>query len=162
VRRRGATVKPGPAGSLRVGIEESLDVFVARWNAQRLAASIGFIGPAPQEIAIVVSELATNILKYGVRGGILMQPVHDAAHGAGLELVADDDGPPLFDFAVALQDGFGDRGPIDPGTLIGRGGIGGGLGAIARLTDLFEYLPGPPRKSFHAVRYLRRPRRAAR
>jgi anti-sigma regulatory factor (Ser/Thr protein kinase) len=145
-----------------VAITESLDVFLARWTAQRLASAIGFAPAARQEIAIAVSELATNILKYGVRGAIAVRLV-DGEQGPGLELIAEDDGPPLADLATAILDGQSDRGAIDPMTLLGRGGIGAGLGAIIRFTDVFEYRPAGtdgPRKAFRAVRYLRRPRRA--
>lgn len=140
-------------------IAEALDVFSARWTAQRMAAAIGFSSAARMEIAIVVSELATNILKYGIRGEIVIRRVQEAELGPGLELIAFDEGPPLADLATAIQDGHGDRGPIDPARQLGRGGIGSGLGAIIRLSDLFEYRPGTGRKSFRAVRYLRRPRR---
>ena len=142
-----------------VRVADPIDVFSARWAAQRIATAIGFASAARQEIAIVVSELATNILKYGVRGDIAMHRVDDAALGAGLELIAFDDGPPLTDLAMAIQDGCGDGGPIDPARQLGRGGIGSGLGAIIRLSDLFEYRPGPGRKAFRAVRFVRRPRR---
>jgi anti-sigma regulatory factor (Ser/Thr protein kinase) len=152
------TAAPLTTGVIRARIAEPLDVFSARWSAQRLATTIGFAPPACGEIAIVVSELATNILKYGVRGAIAMQRTDDAAFGPGLELVADDEGPLLTDLATAVQDGCGDRGPIDPCRQLGRGGIGAGLGAIIRLTDRFEYLPHGARKSFRAIRYLRRPR----
>lgn len=144
--------------AVRAEIAESLDVFAARWSAQRLAAGIGFSPPACAEIAIVVSELATNILKYGVRGAIVMARTDDGALGPGLELVAEDEGPLLTDLATAIRDGYGDAGPIDPCRQLGRGGIGAGLGAIIRLTDRFEYLPRGAKKSFRAVRYLRRPR----
>jgi anti-sigma regulatory factor (Ser/Thr protein kinase) len=146
-----------------VAIREALDVFLARWTAQRLASAIGFLPASRQEVAIAVSELATNILKYGVRGAIVMRLVDGPEHGPGLELIAEDEGPPLADLATAILDGQSDRGAIDPMTLLGRGGIGAGLGAIIRFTDVFEYRPGGPggpRKAFRAVRYLRRPRRA--
>jgi anti-sigma regulatory factor (Ser/Thr protein kinase) len=141
-----------------VRVADGLDVFVARWAAQRLARAIGFGGAACHEIAIVASELATNIVKYGVRGRILVQPVRDPERGIGIELVADDEGPLLADLATALQDGCGDAGPIDPAQQLGRGGIGGGLGAIRRLTDVFEYRASASTKAFRAVRYLERSR----
>ena len=145
-----------PDGDVRARVAEALDVFAARWAAQRLATAIGFPSAARLEIAIVVSEMATNILKYGVRGDIVMHRIDDGL-GAGIELIALDQGPPLADLEMAIQDGCGDAGPIDPAHQLGRGGIGGGLGAIIRFTDTFEYRASP--KSFRAVRYLRRPRR---
>jgi anti-sigma regulatory factor (Ser/Thr protein kinase) len=143
----------------RAPIREALDVFAARRQGHALAAAIGFPQIACLEIAIVVSELATNILKYGVRGEIAMRRTDVPGRGVGIELVAEDEGPPLASFATALLDGHEDSGPIDPGRQLGRGGIGAGLGAIVRMTDDLAYLPGPGRKSFRAIRYLRRPRR---
>lgn len=141
-----------------VVVREPLDVFLARWAVQRIAAQIGFVTTAKHELAIVVSELCTNILKYGVRGEVGFRRIDDTAGGVGIEIVAEDEGPPLADLSLALRDGWGDRGPIDPAHLR-RGGIGAGLGAIQRLTDVFEYRPDGARKSFRVVRYLRRPRR---
>jgi anti-sigma regulatory factor (Ser/Thr protein kinase) len=141
----------------RARITESLDVFGARRKARELAAAIGFNPTACLEIAIVVSELATNIVKYGVRGEIVMRKVVDPT---GIELVAEDEGPPVACFATAVRDGYGDRGPIEPDKQLGRGGIGAGLGAVMRLTDQLEYRPGPGRKAFRAVRYLVRPRKS--
>jgi anti-sigma regulatory factor (Ser/Thr protein kinase) len=137
----------------RTPIRESLDVFTARRRARVLAASIGF-APAPSlEIAIVVSELGTNILKYGVRGEIRVRKTEPPSP-PGIEVVAEDEGPPLADIELAVRDGYGDRGPIDPERWLGRGGIGAGLGAVIRLSDSFEYHPGPGRKFFRAIRYL--------
>jgi anti-sigma regulatory factor (Ser/Thr protein kinase) len=152
-----STTSPS-TGEYRISIVEALDVFVVRWTAQRLAAVIGFSSQVRQELAIVVSELATNILKYGVRGQIAMAAVDDPGLGRGIELIAEDEGPPLADLGIAVRDGHCDRGPIDPAKQIGRGGIGAGLGAVIRLTDSFDYRPGPHRKSFRVVRYLARPR----
>jgi anti-sigma regulatory factor (Ser/Thr protein kinase) len=152
----GAGDRPAGAGWF-VAIREPLDVFLARWAVQRVATQIGFSKHAGQELAIVVSELCTNILKYGVRGEIGLRRCDDGVAGAGIEITAEDEGPPLACFDTALRDGFGDRGPIDPAQLR-RGGIGAGMGAIRRLTDVFEYRPGTPRKSFRVIRWLRRPR----
>ena len=134
-------------------IRESLDVFTARRRARVLAQSIGF-APAPSlEIAIVVSELGTNILKYGVRGVIRVRTT-EPPEPPGIEVVAEDEGPPVADIELAVRDGYGDRGPIDPDRWLGRGGIGAGLGAVIRLSDSFEYHPGPGHKYFRAIRYL--------
>lgn len=138
---------------VRVTIRQPIDVFVARWTVQRTAAAAGFGSVAQQELAIVVSELATNILKYGIRGEITIRPI--ATPRLGVEVVAEDEGPPLADLSLAIQDGYGDRGPLDPAKQVGRGGIGAGLGAVIRLTDTFEYL-ATPRKAFRAIRYVAR------
>lgn len=137
-------------------IRDSIDVFTARWAAQRLADTIGFAPLARQEIAIIVSELGTNILKYGLRGHIDLRRVDDERHGAGIEIVAEDEGPLLTNLALAIQDGFADHGPIDPLHQIRRGGIGAGLGAVIRFSDVFEYIPHIPKKAFRAIRYVKR------
>jgi anti-sigma regulatory factor (Ser/Thr protein kinase) len=161
----GARAAGASPGARRVRIADPLDVFVARWSTEQLAIELGFPRLAAKELAIVVSELATNILKYGVRGEVDLCGVDGAPHGKGLAIVAEDEGPPLADLALALRDGYGDRGPIQADRLIGRGGIGAGLGAVVRLTDAFEYLPGDDReggrKAFRVVRYLQRPRKQA-
>lgn len=133
-------------------------MFAARWAVQRFAREVGFSATSRTELAIVVSELATNILKYGGGGGAIeLRRIVDATAGAGLEIVAEDQGPPLADLARAMRDGWDDRGPLDP-SHVRRGGIGAGLGAVRRLTDFFEYRPGGARKSFRVIRFLHRPR----
>lgn len=112
------------------------DVTVVRQQAQRFARGLGFAPRRVAEIAIVVSELASNIVKYGVRGDITLSSGPD--DGRSLVVVARDVGPPFHDLELALQDGFDDHGPIDPAILVRRGGLGTGLGAITRLTDGFE------------------------
>lgn len=109
------------------------DVVVARRAAQRLAQRAGLPARRASEIAIVVSELATNIVKYGVRGEVAL-----AWEPGTFLVVAKDVGPPIHDMESALEDGCDDRGPIDPAAMAGRGGLGNGLGAVVRLADRFE------------------------
>lgn len=142
-------------------VRELLDVVGPRQAVVTAGARLGFSRSACHELAIVVSELASNIVKYGVRGTIELLPVVDTEHGVGLMVVASDEGPPFFDLEMALQDGFSDRGPIDPGTLLKRGGIGAGLGAVVRLTDMFAVEPKGVGKILRATRFLRRPKRRA-
>ncbi len=109
------------------------DVVVARRAAQRLGLAAGLSPQHATEIAIVVSELATNIVKYGVRGEVAL------AWEPGLfTVVAKDVGPPIHDMETAIVDGCDDRGPIDPALFASRGGLGTGLGAVVRLADRFE------------------------
>lgn len=150
--------EPAPEPPRRVAVRDPLDVFLARWAVLRLAREIGFSTTAGHELAIVVSELCTNILKYGVRGEIELARIEDPGAGAGVTIVATDEGPPLASLEAAMRDGWGDRGPLDP-AILRRGGIGAGLGAVQRLTDRFEYLPDGARKAFRVTRFLHRPRR---
>jgi len=139
-----ATAAPELAVESVYPVRGQADVVVARRAAQRLGERGGLSPRRATEVAIVVSELATNIVKYGVRGEVSF---HWAAGGPGAEIdgpegalvvVAKDVGPPIRDLATALADGCDDRGPIDPAVLARRGGLGTGLGAVVRLADRFE------------------------
>jgi anti-sigma regulatory factor (Ser/Thr protein kinase) len=142
-------------------VRERLDVYEPRRAIQSLAAKIGFRRNECHELAIVVSELASNIIKYGVRGTIALEDIWDQEYGPGVRIVAEDVGPPFHDLALAVQDGYDDRGPIDPVVLLKRGGLGTGLGAVTRLTDVFDVHPLAKGKQVCTVRYLRRPKVSA-
>jgi serine/threonine-protein kinase RsbT len=144
--------------SIRINVREDLDVFEARRTARRIAIALGFDVRTREELVIVVSELGSNILKYGVSGDILVEAVQDARFGGGIRVTARDIGPPIADLPTAIADGNTDRGPIDPMALIRRKGFGGGLGAVVRLTDSFEYHVGAKDKHISVVRYARRPK----
>src|ERR1700674_2102792 len=148
-------VQPEPCGSATSGAEaaegaaapaqhvfpvgEWSDVAIPPHRARRLAREHGAEPRRAGEVAIVVSELASNIVKYGVRGEIAIHVVTSAGGGdARLTVVARDIGPPIHDLATALRDGHDDRGPLDAAVLAQRGGLGTGLGAVARLSDSLE------------------------
>jgi len=129
------TRNQAPPGERTVPVAQRADVAMARQQAQKLARALGFGSRRVAEIAIVVSELASNIVKYGVRGEITVRAGDPPE--AELVVVARDVGPPIHDLDLALQDGFDDHGPIDPAVLARRGGLGTGLGAMVRLASRF-------------------------
>lgn len=139
-------------------IREAIDLYAARQAVRDIGARIGFSRNDCHELAIVVSELASNIVKYGVRGSISIEGHQDAVRGPGLLLTARDHGPQFHDLKLALQDGYDDRGPIDPATLLKRGGLGTGLGAIIRLSDSFDVEQLAIGKAIRVVRYRSRPK----
>ena len=134
-------------------VSEPLDIYQARREVQVLAARLGFAPTVGHELALVVSELCTNILKYGIRGSIDLRSIRDPAHGVGIEVVARDEGPPFHDFALALLDGHDDQGPVDASTLMARGGLASGLGAVRRLTDVLLVEPESAGKRVIARRF---------
>jgi anti-sigma regulatory factor (Ser/Thr protein kinase) len=139
-----------------ISVSFDVHVFVARQAVRRCAEAVGFGRIACGELIIAASELASNILKYGIRGEITIEPVMEKTRGAGIRIVARDIGPQFHDLETALRDGHGDRGPVDPAVLLRRGGLGSGLGAVVRFTDTFEHEAEAVGKKITVVRYVRR------
>jgi anti-sigma regulatory factor (Ser/Thr protein kinase) len=141
-----------PSGR-RFQLRDRLDIFQIQRATRQFAAELGFDPYACQELAIVASELASNVLKYGKPGSLELLAISDAK-GKGIGLVARDSGPPFRNLEKAMKDGYDDDGPIDPIHFLKRGGFGGGLGAVLRLTNSFQVEPDPEGKRVTAVRYL--------
>jgi anti-sigma regulatory factor (Ser/Thr protein kinase) len=114
------------------------DAIVAGSQSRRFAAHAGMSSRRASELAIVVSELATNIVKHGIRGEITLTFDPGVPPGGEIVIAARDVGPPIRDLQLAMTDGFDDQGPIDPALILRRGGLGTGLGAIARLADRLD------------------------
>lgn len=136
-------------------VKDFVDVLYIQSLTKRFAASLGFSLRECSELAIVVSELSSNILKYGPPGSIELDAFTDAS-GAGIQITAHDHGPPFKNLELAVQDGWDDAGPIDPISIFRRKGMGGGLGAVVRLTHRMTVVPAAQGKSIVAVRYLKR------
>jgi len=62
-------------------VREALDVYALREAVGKLAAELGFQRRECAELLIVVSELCTNIVKYGVRGSLEVERHIDAVQG---------------------------------------------------------------------------------
>ena len=135
-----------------------LDVLTARRAVRTFAGELGFRSREATELEIVASELGSNILKYGRHGQLSFKALDSAAAGKGLAMVARDYGPQFHDLSLAVQDGCDDRGPIDPLELLNRQGIGGGLGAVLRMTHSFVVHPLADGKEIVVERFLRRPK----
>ena len=113
--------------SRSIALEDEHDIVVARNEARRFAASVGFGLVEQTRLATVASELARNVVKYAKRGRMIAQPVESAAGRRGLRLIFEDTGPGIPDIGAAMRDGFS----------TGRG-LGKGLPGSKRLVDVFE------------------------
>jgi len=108
-------------------------------RAEAFALELGFDSRAAAEVAIAVSELVSNSLKYAERGRLELLAIDRPKRG--LEVVQTDDGPGIEDIERAVVDGYS-RGHLvvthEPG------GLGVGLGAVRRLMDevTIENQPG--------------------
>lgn len=130
------------------------DVVVVGSQARKLARELGLGVKRSTELAIVASELASNIVKHGIRGEVMILLDFDSPPRGEIRVVARDEGPPIRDLELAMTDGYDDQGPIDPALLLRRGGLGTGLGAVARLADRVEYRQEEGGKSVTARFYL--------
>jgi anti-sigma regulatory factor (Ser/Thr protein kinase) len=136
-------------------VRDFVDVVHVQVLTKRFAAGLGFSTRECGELAIVASELSSNILKYGPPGSIELEALEDT-EGSGITVIARDMGPPFRNLELALQDGWDDAGPIDPLSMFRRKGMGGGLGAVVRLTHKMTVVPAAQGKSIVAVRYRKR------
>lgn len=106
-------------------IEDSSQVGHARRTAQQLAEKNGFDPVDAGRVALVATELASNVLKHAGRGELHLR-VLPRASGAGIEMLAIDRANG-FDLQACLTDGF---------STGGTQGIG--LGAVSRQTEVFD------------------------
>ncbi len=109
-----------------VKISDEAKVGTARRAVLGYAAPFGFSKTQLAELEIVVQEIGTNAARYATHGGCL----HWAAvlgDEPGIELFYWDKGPGIYDIDRAVRDGVSTS-----------GSLGGGLGAVRRLTDEFQ------------------------
>lgn len=108
-----------------VPVDDTTRVGQARRCAVQVAQVAGFDEDDTGRVALVATELATNILKHAGRGTLQVQAI-SGTQGAGVEIVAVDKGPG-FDFAACLTDGH---------STAGTKGIG--LGAVSRQAQVVD------------------------
>jgi anti-sigma regulatory factor (Ser/Thr protein kinase) len=127
-------------------IEEGSQVSAARRVAIRLAEDLGFDDTGVGNVALVVTEIGTNILKHGGGGQILLLAVREGGVD-GLDVIGLDRGQGMADVERCLRDGYSTAG--SPGT---------GLGAIRRLSAAFDIYTGSKRGAALVARlWSRRP-----
>ncbi len=119
---------------LTINISTQADIVFAQNKAKAFAAELGFSKKDQWNVAIAMSEAATNIIKFAKRGVIIFRALNEER--AGLEFEALDEGPGISDIESALQDGFSEGRDLSKDEILcKRKGIGSGLPAITRLMD---------------------------
>lgn len=114
-------------------ITDPSQVGEARRAAVGFAEQLGINETDRGAIAICATELATNILKHANRGRIFGGRL--SANGThGIRILAIDRGPGIRNIANALEDGYSTAGTC-----------GNGLGAVRRLSTLFDIYSLPER-----------------
>lgn len=119
-------------------VDGAADVLRSGECAKAFSCSLGFPPEHGEEIALVVSELATNLLRHASGGSIGFSAIQDAAR-TGIRIESADAGPGIQDIEQAMTDGYSTA-----------GGLGLGLGTINRLMDELDIHSGP-RDGVHVV-----------
>lgn len=109
-----------------IPVRDAVDAGVARRAAANLAWELGLDEAAAGRLAIVVTELATNIAKHAGEGELLLGMAMPALRDA-VEVLALDRGRGMANVERCLGDGYSTAG--SPGT---------GLGAVRRLSTFFD------------------------
>lgn len=125
-----------------VPVTEASQVADARRRASAVAQRLGFREAATGRVALVTTELATNLVKYGLAGEIVIGSYEDET-GTGVEILALDKGAGLGNLEDALRDGHSTGG--SPGT---------GLGSVRRQSHVFDIVSWPERGTAVLARIL--------
>lgn len=112
--------------ALSFEIREPSAVSQARRTFSHLASDIGFSEADAGRVALVTTEMATNLLKHS-GGGELIVSETQGGGARGLDLLALDTGPGIEDLDRALIDGYSTA-----------GSSGTGLGAMRRQSQAFD------------------------
>jgi anti-sigma regulatory factor (Ser/Thr protein kinase) len=114
-------------GQVALSIREQSEIAQARHHAIKLAEELEFDEELAGKAAIIASECATNLVKHGDGGEVLLRRMD-----AGLEVLAIDKGHGMANVSQCLGDGYSSSGTA-----------GNGLGAIKRLSNFFDIYTQP-------------------
>src|SRR5688572_27213179 len=91
-----------------------------------MAVAAGFNERKVGEIDLIIAELVTNLVKHAGGGNLLVKLVEEEGL-QGIEIISIDDGPGMIDVTRMVADGVSTKNTL-----------GHGLGAMKRLSDLFQ------------------------
>jgi anti-sigma regulatory factor (Ser/Thr protein kinase) len=117
--------------SIYIAVNEESQIGSARRLVVEICQRIGGDETFCGKVAIVVTEMARNLVRHGQGGEVLIREVATVT-SSGLELVALDHGPGMRNIAECLRDGFSTAGTA-----------GTGFGSIKRLSDRCEIYSQP-------------------
>jgi len=112
-------------------VTESSEIAQARRAVATLAVKQGLDEEDAGRAALVAMEICSNLVKHGGGGELIAQPL-ERGDSRGVGLIGLDKGQGIADLARCLRDGFSTGG--SPGT---------GLGAINRMSQLFDVYSQP-------------------
>ncbi len=122
---------PSPDDMRWLSVEDPSAVGACRNAALAMADRLQFPAARADQLALAVTEAASNLPKHARQGSMLLQ-VNRGAERPGIDMVTIDAGPGLPDVGAALRDGHSTA-----------GSLGIGLGAIRRLADVSDLYSTP-------------------
>jgi anti-sigma regulatory factor (Ser/Thr protein kinase) len=112
-------------------VHDQSQVSETRRRATDMAGRQGFGDADIGRVALVATELATNILKHG-NGGEILVGTYGKAQDSGIELIALDKGGGISNVAASMADGYSTAGTA-----------GKGLGAVMRQSHFVDIASWP-------------------
>jgi anti-sigma regulatory factor (Ser/Thr protein kinase) len=140
---------PAPADLRWLRVEDASAVAACRNAAATMASRLQFPAARADQLALAVTEAASNLYKHADQGSMLLAISRDA-DPPGIVLVTIDAGPGLPDVGAAWRDGHSTAGTL-----------GIGLGAIRRLADFCDLYSMPGRGTALVARFWPAPCQSA-
>jgi len=122
---------PSPQDMRWLRVEDASAVAACRQAVQNMAERLRFPAARIGQLALAVTEAASNLHKHAEQGSLLLCVNRDGPQ-PGIDLVTIDAGPGVRDVSAALRDGHSTAGTL-----------GIGLGAIQRLADFADMYSRP-------------------
>jgi anti-sigma regulatory factor (Ser/Thr protein kinase) len=120
--------------TIRIAVDDTSQIAEARRVGRKSAEGLGFDEVNAEHVAIIVTEVGTNLLKHAGRGEILFNrvSVETGHHDSGVEILALDRGDGIANLEKCMADGY------STGSSPGQG-----LGAIFRLSTYADIYSAP-------------------
>jgi len=122
---------PSPQDMRWLRVEDASAVAACRQAVQIMAERLRFPAARIGQLALAITEAASNLHKHAEQGSLLLCVNRDGPQ-PGIDLVTIDAGPGVRDVTAALRDGHSTAGTL-----------GIGLGAIQRLADFADLYSRP-------------------
>jgi len=132
---------PPPQDMRWVRVEDASAVPACRKAVQNMAERLRFPASRIGQLALAVTEAASNLHKHAEQGSLLLCVNRDGP-SPGIDLVTIDAGPGVRDVSAAVRDGHSTAGTL-----------GVGLGAIQRLADFTDLYSMPGRGTSLVARF---------
>ena len=145
----GFLIAQAPGDQRWVRVEDPSAAAACRGAALSLAARLQFPQARADQLALAVTEAASNLHKHAVQGSMLLRIARGEGK-PGIEMVTIDAGPGFRDPDAALRDGHSTSGTL-----------GIGLGAIRRLADFYDVYSVPGHGTALVTRFWAAPRQEA-